>query len=520
MSTIISSSSLRRSTPSPWAHLHGEIVVGKDILELLSTSMYVDPLSIYREYVQNAADSIDEARESGLLREEEQGRVEFAFDLATRTARIRDNGTGVSPSDFVRRLTSFGASTKRGRGSRGFRGVGRLAGLGYCQELVFRTKAPGEKMVSELRWDCRKLKAALRSGEQNGHLQDLVSEIVATREVDGSGFPERFFEVELQGVVRHRNDQLLDPVSVGSYLSQVAPLPFLPDFKFGKVIRETLNQHVKMGDLVVRLVNFEEQVYRPHRDSLDLGNGNLDEFKDVEFIQVPGVDGGLAAIGWVLHHGYTGALPAGALVKGIRLRAGNVQVGDDRLLEELFAEARFNSWAVGEIHVIDRRLLPNGRRDHFEQNVHYNNLLTHLTPVARELSRRCRTSSIRRNRWREFMRFIEVAREKLSIIRQGTLSRAEQIRYLRDVHASVAEAEKLLASEKFETQNGTSPDRELQRLRREVAKVEEAERSSVALSHLPKAQRRTYEQVFALLYECAPNRTVAKAIIDRMLTRM
>ena len=36
----------------------GPFTVGKDILELLSSSMYVNPLAIYREYVQNAVDAI------------------------------------------------------------------------------------------------------------------------------------------------------------------------------------------------------------------------------------------------------------------------------------------------------------------------------------------------------------------------------------------------------------------------------------------------------------------------------
>ena len=44
-----------------------KIVVGKDIIELLGSAMYRDPLSIYREYIQNAVDSIDEAIESGCL---------------------------------------------------------------------------------------------------------------------------------------------------------------------------------------------------------------------------------------------------------------------------------------------------------------------------------------------------------------------------------------------------------------------------------------------------------------------
>ena len=32
------------------------------------------------------------------------------------------------------------------------------------------------------------------------------------------------------------------------------------------------------------------------------------------------IDGNLAAIAWVVHHGYYGALPMKALVKGLRLR--------------------------------------------------------------------------------------------------------------------------------------------------------------------------------------------------------
>ena len=50
-----------------WAPLGDQVVLGKDVLELLSTSMYVDPMTVYREYVQNAADAVDEARRAGLL---------------------------------------------------------------------------------------------------------------------------------------------------------------------------------------------------------------------------------------------------------------------------------------------------------------------------------------------------------------------------------------------------------------------------------------------------------------------
>ena len=36
-----------------WARPEQALIIGKDILELLSTSMYVDPMCLYREYIQN-----------------------------------------------------------------------------------------------------------------------------------------------------------------------------------------------------------------------------------------------------------------------------------------------------------------------------------------------------------------------------------------------------------------------------------------------------------------------------------
>ena len=118
-----------------WTRPEQPLVVGKDILELLSTSMYVDPMSMYREYVQNSADAIDLAQSGGLLHG--PGRVDVRMDQSTRTVFIRDNGSGLGRDQFVPQLTALGGSKKRGTGARGFRGVGRLAGLAFCQELIF-----------------------------------------------------------------------------------------------------------------------------------------------------------------------------------------------------------------------------------------------------------------------------------------------------------------------------------------------------------------------------------------------
>src|SRR5690349_7561691 len=90
-----------------------DILVGKDVLELLTGAMYVDPLSIFREYVQNATDAIEEARRLGLLGKE-SGRIDLHIDLSNRLIHVRDNGVSIPQPEFISRLLSIGSSNKRG----------------------------------------------------------------------------------------------------------------------------------------------------------------------------------------------------------------------------------------------------------------------------------------------------------------------------------------------------------------------------------------------------------------------
>ena len=138
--------------------------------------------------------------------------------------------------------------------------------------------------------------------------------------------------MELRGIVRHRNDQLLDPVAVNSYLSQIAPVPFSRDFRYGEQITDTLSPSVKLGNIQIKISGSDFPVYRPHRNRIELGAAGVTELKDLQFFTVPAVDGGTGAIGWLLHHAYAGAFPPHTNLKGLRVRVGNIQVGDERLL--------------------------------------------------------------------------------------------------------------------------------------------------------------------------------------------
>lgn len=510
-----------REVQGEWSPNTTPVIVGKDVLELLSTSMYVDAMTIYREYVQNAADAIDEARDKGLIPDQGAGKVEITIDAASRSIRIQDNGTGIAWPAFAERLSNLGSSAKRGTAARGFRGVGRLAGLGYCQELIFRSRVDGDSQVSELRWDCRALKAALRSARHTQPIATLIQDIVSVRRIPAERQQKRFFEVELRSVVRHRNDRLLSPVAVAEYLAQVAPVPFSPEFTFGEEIVAALRPHVRLGDLEIRINSAEQPIFRPHRNRVEVGENQFDSLADLEIRELTGVDGATGAIAWVLHHGYFGALPGRALVKGIRFRTGNMQIGDNNLLEELFPEPRFNGWAIGEIHVLDPKVIPNGRRDHFEQSVHYDNLVNQITPSAREIARRCRQSSIGRKWVREFELHKDAALAHAKACARGGLARAARRAHSDAAAKALKAIRKVIATRHIGEDTRAELSERANALELRVTKLLGACAAEMdPLEAFQPQVRGAYQQLIAMIYEFASNTAAAATLVDKILARL
>ena len=487
------------SIKSEWDSIHEAPIIGKDVLELLSSSMYINPLAIFREYVQNSADSIDEAVGIGLLRKQKEGRVEISIDPHERSVTIRDNGTGIPRSQFASRLVALGASRKRGTKARGFRGVGRLAGLGYCQELLFRSRADGEREISELRWDCRRLKTILRDAQFADELGDLIQQVVRVRRHVDTTLPERFFEVQLLGIVRHGSDVLLNSTVVEAYLSQVAPVPFSPEFTIAKDIEATLAKLTTTSDLCIFLNGSEAPLFRPHRNSFLVRKGLSDCFTGIDVFEIEGSTGTPSAIGWVAHHGYHGAISSDSKISGLRLRSGNMQIGDSDLLNGLFQESRFNSWVVGEIHVLDERILPNGRRDHFEQSVHFNDLVNQLAPIANDLSRRCRISSIQRNWLRQFDLAKSAIDEAIAILQQGAVPQGRRKYLEAEIDHGLDHLKKICSNRAFDAAQKTVLTKKLERLEAKVKKVTAERQEHKSLIGLPTRDRKTYEHLFSLI---------------------
>lgn len=493
-----------------------DVRVGKDVIELISSAMYVEPLTAYREYLQNAADSIDEARRSGLLTGGEAGQVEISLDQSKRSVRIRDNGVGIPRAEVLDRLLALGGSGKRGTSARGFRGVGRLSALGYAQYLIFRTRAKGEDIVTEVTWDGRRLREAL-ADSGSGDLAAVVAAVVDVQTQPAEDYPDHFFEVEIGRIVRQRGDRLLDLEAVQAYLAQIAPVPFSDEFLHGGAILDALRAVAPPGEIQVT-INGGQPITRPHRNAISLGASTTD-IQELVIVEVPGMDGGLAAVAWFAHHDYKGAIPSAALVKGLRVRAGNIQIGDHTIMEQIFPESRFNSWTVGEVHVFDRRIVPNGRRDDFEANAHYANLVNQLSPIGREVARRCRTSSTLRSKLREFELTEREANERLSVIAQGAMSLGAQAAEMGRVSQALGRMRKVMGAESIESHVQEDMAARIAVIEADLACIGDGDDVD-PLAMISRDQRETYRQVFNLIYECSGNRIVAKSLVDKIIQRL
>lgn len=490
------------------------LVVGKGILGLLTEAMHTDPLAIYREYIQNAADSIDEAVADGVITHA-QGAVDISIDRSSRIIRIRDNGLGVPARVAQRRLKAFGASRKR-PSARGFRGVGRLGGISYCRRLTFRTQATGESKTSILTWDCDGIRSVLRDNKNKEELAAIVEKYTEFSSCSSEKATSGFFEVELFGVVRYRNDRLLNREEISSYLAQVAPVPFSPTFRFAEDIQHFLTKHGISDGVRVFVDKSSEPLYRPYRDKFE-----QDQFHGLKCVQWDDRDGDILSVGWLLDHGYHGAIPRRLGIGGLRLRHGNIQIGAEDLLRDIFPEPRFAMWCVGEVHCVGDQLVPNGRRDNFEQNAYFSDLLNKLAVMARDIGRTCRRRSASRNRQRNFELEVEKTDEILRQLEQRITLPGGTRLMLREVKGRITRVREMLdAPGLFSNAKSRTAERSIMTLERRLKAAGSPVNGEDPLSGLKPTKRRHYQEIFGLIVECSQNKAAAVALLERIKARL
>lgn len=345
--------------------------IGKNVIENLTTAMYEDLRIIYREYIQNSADSIDTAVRDGIITRDE-AKIDIEINSRKRYVSVTDNAAGIPSAQFVKIMSSIADSTKDRGEDKGFRGIGRLGGISSCETLVFSCSAPGETVVSICKWNAKHVREILVDKTQNpsaAELVDMVTEF-SQSECDASS---HFFKVELIGIEK-TSEELLQKDKVVDYLRAVAPIPYATGFIFKTKIAEFARQHGFVIDEYQVFV-CGERIFKPYTTKLyeTTTNGQkkaYDEIVDIAFKIFPeGSDKPLAWM-WYGLSKFEKQIPSINQMRGIRLRKANIQIGNENTFSahDFYFETRGCLYFIGEVFAVDEDLIPNARRDYFNLN--------------------------------------------------------------------------------------------------------------------------------------------------------
>lgn len=340
---------------------------GKYVLDSLTRSMYENSKTIYRELVQNSADAIDRAVQAGILEKRDDGVINITIEKHNRTIIIEDNGTGIQANDVLPKLMNIGDSDKDKETDKGFRGIGRLGALGYCDRLTIETSYHGETIKNVVSWAAKELMSSLDDKNKEGAAE--LFQRVASRKVENEDAALHYFKVILEGV---NDDILLDKHEIEDYLSLTAPIPFDRAFLLKNQIYDYVQTHNLPLDEYLIYLN-TEQVCKPYTTIIYEGNEQnkkrIDEISHLEFFQFDAGHGEPLVWGWFGISSFTKQIPPnGNLARGLRLRKANIQIGDSMCLVKLHRETRGNFYFVGEVHALHPALYPNARRDYFFEN--------------------------------------------------------------------------------------------------------------------------------------------------------
>lgn len=363
---------------------------GGFVLETLTIGMYGEARNAIREYIQNGFDSVQRAIEELKTLKPGEGLIEIEMAADRKSLVIRDNGAGLPVKSAATILTRVGASGKSHRRNAGFRGIGRLAGIVFSNTVTFTTKAKGEREQTTVIFDGKAMRAAMAPGKgSTKSAQDLLKDTVKAHRSPSRDAAKQFFEVKLEGFT-DAPDECRSSKELYDFVSQVAPVPYPADFPY----RAELASAAKDTGIAIEEVRITikdggakpKSVTKRYGAEYEFESGDV-ELSDCEIHKSPA--GRWWA--WVGKKTESGAY-TDEKVSGLRIRVRNIQIDGTEIVRDIFRDhaksnARFQDYFLGEIFVEPGALVPNARRDGFEEDAAWRKVRSELAVVVKQLGR-------------------------------------------------------------------------------------------------------------------------------------
>jgi molecular chaperone HtpG len=363
---------------------------GGFVLETLTVGMYGEARNAIREYIQNGFDSVQRAIDELKILRDGDGLIEIEMPTDRRSLVIRDNGAGLPVKTAAATLTRVGASAKSHRRNAGFRGIGRLAGIVFSDTVTFTTKAQGEREQTTVIFKAKAMRAAMTPGKGSmKSAEELMRESVVAFRTPHRETKKHFFEVKLEGFT-DAPDECRSPKEMYDFVSQVAPVPYPTDFPYRAALAaaETATS-IPIEEVKITIKDGDRKpvaVTKRYGSSYEFESGTV-TLSDHKIYYSPSK----RWWAWVGKKEESGAY-TDPRVSGLRVRVRNIQIDGTEIVREIFRERakshiRFQDYFLGEIFVEPSALVPNARRDGFEEDSAWKKVKGELAEVVKELGR-------------------------------------------------------------------------------------------------------------------------------------
>lgn len=337
--------------------------IGKDQMRQYMGGLYENAMVVYREYLQNACDAVEQALQDGLIPNRRQANIAVTIDEYNKSITIEDVGIGIAKENIGPYLVSVASSQKFGKGLVGRHGIGRLNGANYCDQIVFETSYAGEPIKSTLIWDVKEAREICNNDDLDWTVEQIIDKVTHDS-YSPEDVEKHYCKVTLVNV---NNNSLLDVETVKSYVEQIVSVDYSTEFK--DIVRTPCllkpeNEEFKQrfDNLWVYQITVNnvpiQKTYASEYDDKVLGGMHLFILRD---------DKTQEELGWGWYALNRRAEQFnGVPFSFIRARHHNFQIGREDLLNTYHKNSTAAAYVVGELHITHPNIQPTGTRDGIE----------------------------------------------------------------------------------------------------------------------------------------------------------
>lgn len=359
-----------------------ELVYAPAIL-ILSHDLYPRKLEVVREYIQNASDAIDAFTP---ISDHIEDRSEPVIKLSVqgRSLLIFDNGIGMDAEE-ISKLKRIAYSEKKAGEEAGYKGIGRLAGIAVADKLKISSTSYGDPQLHHFEFRAKEMREEVSENKKQSIVEPATA--VINRHTSLWSVPtdlkDHHTMVEIRGISESW-PELLDTTILKEYVGDIAPVEFSPEFTWGSKLSQRLRQSVpdySPKTIYLSFPNGERvRIYKPYTNDMKVAEPDYYEVVD------QANPNETLAFCWYATKGQQildQIRPAGKIFTvdgddamekkrfaGLVYKLFGFSIGDRSLTVRTLWGRSFPRalWFTGEIHIIDKDVMPTTDRSDFVEN--------------------------------------------------------------------------------------------------------------------------------------------------------